>query len=246
MRWSYEARIARAKDLAEVYLTAASLLSFYRELAEFQKPVFDSAGSDVRSLVAHFPALLALVRATGPALLADHASEHLRDESAREQLLVACWQGDAPHDEGRFFARVLLQPYAERLAASAGEFSLTGSELLCPFCSARPGLAVLRGEGDGAKRSLMCSVCATEWQFRRVLCPGCGATDKDKLPVYVAEGFDHVRVEACDTCRTYIKAVDLSQNGHAVPVVDEIATVALNIWAEEQDYAKLEPNLLGM
>jgi formate dehydrogenase maturation protein FdhE len=31
-----------------------------------------------------------------------------------------------------------------------------------------------------------------------------------------------------------------------VPVVDEIATVALNIWAEEHGYAKLEANLLGM
>jgi formate dehydrogenase maturation protein FdhE len=28
--------------------------------------------------------------------------------------------------------------------------------------------------------------------------------------------------------------------------VDEIATVALNIWAEEHGYSKLEPNLLGM
>jgi len=40
--------------------------------------------------------------------------------------------------------------------------------------------------------------------------------------------------------------VDLTKNGHAVPVVDEIATVALNIWAEEHGYSKLEPNLLGM
>ena len=29
-------------------------------------------------------------------------------------------------------------------------------------------------------------------------------------------------------------------------MVDEIATVALNIWAEEHDYVKLETNLLGM
>jgi formate dehydrogenase maturation protein FdhE len=45
---------------------------------------------------------------------------------------------------------------------------------------------------------------------------------------------------------SYTKSLDLTKNGHAVPVVDELATVALNIWAEEHDYAKLEPNLLGM
>jgi FdhE protein len=55
-----------------------------------------------------------------------------------------------------------------------------------------------------------------------------------------------VRVEACDTCKTYIKAVDLTKYGLAEPVVDEIVTVPLNIWAEEHGYVKLAPNLLGM
>jgi len=247
MRSSFDARIARAKDLAEIYPTAASLLSFYRELAQFQQPIFEHAESDVRSLTPYFPALLDLVRQKGPAPLARFGEEHFLNVAAREQLLVACWQGEAPHDEGRFYARVLLQPYAEHLACAAGNLPAgSGSESVCPFCTARPAVAVLRGEGDGAKRSLMCSVCATEWEYRRVICPGCGEENKDKLPIYIAAGFEHVRVDACDTCRTYIKSVDLTKNGHAIPVVDEIATVALNIWAEEHDYAKLEPNLLGM
>ena len=55
-----------------------------------------------------------------------------------------------------------------------------------------------------------------------------------------------IRVEGCDTCKSYIKSVDLTRNGHAVPTVDELATVALNIWADEHGYVKLETNLLGM
>jgi FdhE protein len=105
---------------------------------------------------------------------------------------------------------------------------------------------VLRREGDGAKRSLVCSLCATEWEFRRVLCPNCGEENKDKLPVYIAADFEHVRVEACDTCRTYLKSVDLTKAGRAVPVVDELATVPLNVWAEEHGYTKANPNILGM
>jgi FdhE protein len=107
-------------------------------------------------------------------------------------------------------------------------------------------LAVLRGEGDGAKRSLICSLCSTEWLYRRVVCPNCGEENKDQLPVYIAEQTDYVRVDACDTCKCYLKSVDLTKDGHAVPLVDEIATVALNIWAEEHGYVKLETNLLGM
>jgi FdhE protein len=66
------------------------------------------------------------------------------------------------------------------------------------------------------------------------------------LPVYAAAQIDYVRVEACDTCHTYLKSVDLTKDGFAVPGVDEIATVALNLWAEEHGYTKIETNVLGM
>ena len=51
--------------------------------------------------------------------------------------------------------------------------------------------------------------------------------------------FPHVCVEACDSCGRYIKAVDLTVDGRAVPLVDEIATLPLNIWAEEHGYSKI-------
>jgi FdhE protein len=79
-----------------------------------------------------------------------------------------------------------------------------------------------------------------------VLCWNCGEENKDKLPIYKTEQFDAIRVDACDTCRVYLKSVDLTKDGHAVPVVDEIAGVALDIWADENGYSKLEANLLGM
>ncbi len=64
--------------------------------------------------------------------------------------------------------------------------------------------------------------------------------------MYIAAEIDHIRLEACETCRTYLKSVDLTKDGFAVPDVDEIATVALNLWAEEQGYTKIETNVLGM
>jgi FdhE protein len=68
----------------------------------------------------------------------------------------------------------------------------------------------------------------------------------EKLAVYSAEEFSHVRVEACDTCRYYIKTVNLTKDGRAVPVVDELATIPLNLWATEHGYVKLQNNLLGI
>jgi len=151
----------------------------------------------------------------------------------------------APRDEVTwFFVRACLQPLAEehqlQLPADPNY-----SASICPVCFARPQLAVLRPEGEGASRSLLCSFCLREWQFRRVICPWCGEEDKDKLPHYSDASLAPVRVEACDTCHRYMKAVDLSVDGHAVPLVDEVAAAVLDVWATEHGYTKIAKNLMG-
>ena len=138
-----------------------------------------------------------------------------------------------------------LQPYAEYLA-SRGDVQAQRAGRTCPFCSSRPVAGVLHGEGDGAKRWLLCSLCSTEWPFRRVLCSGCGEENKDKLPIYTPRNSPPCAWMPATIATSYIKSVDLTKDGHAVPMVDEIATVALNIWAEEHEYSKLETNLLSM
>ena len=253
MTHSLDDRIARASQLVLRFPAAAGLLEFYIELARFQKPILESlrrdGETDVRSLARHLPALIKLARRKGTEQLASFGLQYLLEPAAQQNLLVSSWEGQAndpaANPAGRFFARVLLQPYAEHLAAR-GYVPPDGAGSACPFCNSRPVAGILRGEGEGAKRSLLCSLCSTEWPFRRVLCPNCGEENKDKLPIYTAQQVTWVRVDACDTCGAYLKSVDLTRDGHAVPVVDEIATVALNIWAEEHGYSKLEANLLGM
>ncbi len=230
-------RIQRAGELATAFPAAAEILAFYGEIARFQKSVYENLPSDapdpVAVLAPHWSPFLKLVERTAPEPLVAAARELGRDEAACGQILLSCWSGGDVPEDCTFFARALLQPYAERTRP-------------CPFCQAHPVAGVLRGEGEGASRSLLCLMCARERPFRRIVCPGCGESDKDKLPVYIAAEIDYVRVEACDTCRTYIKSIDLTKNGLAVPEVDEMATVALNLWAEEHGYTKLQANLLGM
>jgi FdhE protein len=165
-------------------------------------------------------------------------------------LLSQYWHGSVlPNDSPaeRFTVRAFLQPVAQYLAERADFDCGTDYALpLCPFCRRKPALGVLRPEGDGAKRSLVCSLCSSEWQYRRIVCPGCGETEVDKLPVFTAAAYDYVRVECCNSCMQFIKTVDLTKQGRATPVVDELAILPLTLWANEKGYTKLEPNLLGM
>jgi FdhE protein len=252
--FSWDRRIARTSELLQSQSSVTELLKFYQRLVRFQKTVYESvaasADHDASLLLPHFGALLALVKEAGSVDLKAAASR-LQQSSPedRMELLRAVWQHEVEsHElspESIFFANALLQPFAEYLAENNNSMA-ESSPPLCPFCGSRPQLAVLRPEGDGAKRFLLCSLCGTEWFFRRVLCPNCAEENKEHLPVFVAQEFDYVRVDACDTCHTYIKSIDLSKNGNAVPVVDELATVSLNLWAQEHNYKKAQPNLFGI
>jgi len=173
-------------------------------------------------------------------------SEQLRQLVARHgpPLLAEAARNHAEPAES-FIARVLRQ--AEAVGAAAQSQVTTGiTRNTCPFCGERPVAAVLRPEGEGGKRYLLCSLCLTEWEFRRMLCPNCGEENHEKLPVYTTKEFPHVRVEACDSCRQYLKAVDLTVDGLAVPEVDELAAIALDLWAAENGYTKVGANLFEL
>jgi formate dehydrogenase maturation protein FdhE len=57
--------------------------------------------------------------------------------------------------------------------------------------------------------------------------------------------FPHMRIEACDTCRKYLLTVDIATEPGAVPVVDEMAAVPLDLFARERGYTKIITNLMG-
>jgi len=143
-------------------------------------------------------------------------------------------------------AWIFLQPYAEYLAGQRRPVHPDETPSICPVCGAKPIVGVLRPEGDGAKKSLICMLCAHEWVFRRVYCPSCGEQREPQMAFYAAPEIAHVRVDVCDTCHTYLKSVDLTKTGLAIPVVDELATIPLDLWAREHGYEKLQINLLGI
>jgi FdhE protein len=201
-------------------------------------------------LLASFPEFLAVVEQHAPARLAEYARA-LRSarQDTRAALLNDFWNGTGNLDGTgvkEFPARAFLQPYAEFVRLRCGMQWDGHTHSSCPFCNRKPGLGVLRPLGDGGQRSLICSFCLAEWQFRRILCPACGEENHAKLPVYTAAELQHVRVECCDSCKSYLKTVDLTKNGLAEPVIDEIAAVPLDLWAQEHGYAKLQPNILQM
>jgi len=258
----WDKRIERAIDLAGRNTGAHEVLNFYRRILEFQRTVYEwaagravsnSAGTfrerlDVNAAMEQLPVLLSLVQQNGPSKLAKEAADFSREPSRQCRQALSIFLESEHADDTQpysFFARVLFQPLAEYLAVASAAGLAGFAGMVCPVCGAKPQVAVLRPEGDGGKRFLVCSFCATEWEFRRVLCPHCGEEEHTKLPRYTAEGVLAVRVEACETCRHYLKSVDMTVDGLAVPLVDEVATASLDVWAVESGFQKISRNPMG-
>jgi len=271
----WQRRIQRANDLIAKHAFASEILGFYIYVAGFQETlyrqiersagvppasqIFPSARQrdagltlagefDAAPLLANFSTFLTLIEAKAPAHFAQIARD-LKNSTADSwsELLTHSWSSTAellaPQE---FLAQAFLQPCAEFVRSSTVLQLESYTLAQCPLCQRRPAAGILRQQGDGGRRNLLCGFCLTEWEYRRVVCPGCEEKDHAKLPVYTAESFPHIRVECCDSCRTYLKSIDLTKNGLADPVVDELAFVPLDLWAQERGYAKLRANLLGM
>lgn len=242
-------RIQRADELAAAHPFAAEILRFYARVANSQKGLYcylqELPAPSLEALAPKFAEFLPEIEAAAPEPIAQSASEWKTRNA--HGLLESHWQSVSPDGSPEaLLALLVLQPYAEHLAERSNGVAANGESRICPFCFRKPVVGVLRPEGDGGKRSLICSMCATEWPFGRILCPACGEENVEKLAIYTSDQFAHVRVEACDSCGCYIKTVDLTKNGRAVPIVDELATIPLNLWAEEHHYVKVQPNLLGI
>lgn len=267
-RWGR--RIARAEELVRDMPAAAQLLEFYAELARAQRDLLSDTspwsassarppvrGRSVLDLIVPdrvadaMPGVLACVARRGPPALRQRAGE-LRDAGTQQHARIVrafcAARGRVANEltpSDAFFAHAAVQPFAEALAAAPNpEKGSQDVPAACPACGADPLVGVLRDAGQGARRSLLCAVCFTEWAYRRVLCAACGEDRFDALPVYTAVGPSHVRVDACDSCGAYLKSVDLTKEGRAVPEVDDLATAALDLWAAERGYHRLVPNLL--
>jgi formate dehydrogenase maturation protein FdhE len=108
------------------------------------------------------------------------------------------------------------------------------------------------------RRYLSCARCSGAWPYASNSCACCGETGgaqrtvfterRDKPAIGRADNsamFPHVRIEACDRCSRYLIDVDMGVDPRAVPEVDELAALPLDLFATERGLEKITPNLMG-
>ena len=253
---SYADRRRRAAELAERYDFAREPLALYGAVAEAQERAFERAGVDSPS-VEDLPAYV--VRSALPDVMSavmTAGTEPLREavllrfhEGDLERVVTSWLRGEAQNGMDVFLARAATAPVLEALPNVARALPIAGEERFCPACGGPPQVSVFVDSGEAlvtGQRRLVCARCANEWVYPRMTCVACGETESNKLVVLAdPQQLPHLRIDACERCKRYIVSVDARLEGHAVPVVDEIAAIPLDIAAAERGFTKVTPNLMG-
>lgn len=268
----WPARRRRAEELCQRYPFAEEQLRLYSALTEVWEEACAAPPSPGR-LVSHarekvLPRVLEATVAVGPELLAQGALARFH-EADLDELLGRWLRGAEQAPIDRYLARASLDPLLEALGPSAAPVcSGPGGERNCPTCGGPPQVGWYAASGESlvsGRRQLLCARCGTSWPFARLGCPACGETEGRHLPVFgEARGHEgelvvrglaaedpsvllpHLRVDACDSCRSFLVGVDLGRDVRAVPAVDELAALPLVLFANERGYHKLVPNLMGL
>lgn len=256
----------RASTLRERHDFAAEPLTLYLALLDVWEDAWAAAREEQPADLAGWatervlPRVVAVTAESGPAPLASAMKQAFGTASARA-LLAAYLAGEELVPVERYLARAALRGSLEALdpgAACAADPSPRG-ERRCPHCGGPPQLSVRSATGDrlvSGQRSLLCARCARTWRFSGSTCVYCGqsggtvfaeAHDGPRVgrPDAGDAVFPHVRIEACRGCERYLVDVDLGRDPRAVPEVDELAALPLDLYAAEHGYTKITPNLMG-
>jgi len=251
-------RRRRARQLLDRHGFAAQLLRLYGALLDVQERAFlatldDAPSPSTLSLYVARQAMKDVAEATvavGPAALAAGVQERLAvcDPAA----FVAAWlAGESQPPVEQYLARAASAPVLEALGPGAGDACRhPGGDTGCPRCGGLPQVSYLSESPEAlvsGPRMLQCCRCAESWVHPRMTCVGCGEQTTAKLPIFAdAERFPHLRADGCESCRRYIITVDLRKDAEAVPVVDELIALPLDLYVQERGFAKITPNLMAI
>lgn len=219
------------------------------------------------------PGVIEVSAACGPQAMVAAVLERFHEFDAAET--VTMWlRGDELSAVDRYLARASAGPVLEALGTRNAATNTGSTDArCCPVCGGLPQLSYFASSPEDlvtAHRYLVCARCAAAWAYPRLTCAACGETDTSKLDVYGEVGttqaelsgnvvkpgaarpaspgsarFPHLRIDGCRTCSHYLLTIDLDRDPKAVPLVDEIAAIPLDLYAKERGFTKLVPNLMG-
>jgi formate dehydrogenase maturation protein FdhE len=219
----------------------ASRVRAGRRMIEFDEIAFE--WSDARRLVRDAAELLNRFELVDQSDLVSMTSL-VRDATALPVMLRAWYDRPIAHKDAEEpvslspgaaqVCLVAMRPYLARcaMAVQTSLEHLVGPSPTCPVCAGEPDFTVWSAKG----RVLVCSRCAGRWPYPDERCAFCGETEAAARRSFASQSRTY-RVEACNTCRRYLKGYDERRAARpAIVSVDAIATLPLDAAAIQMGF----------
>ena len=221
------------------------------------------------------PRVVQATEAAGPEPLAKAARDLVEAGGLEESLVAWLSGAELPPVERYLARASLQAPLialGEDAGAACAEDPSPRDDWRCPRCGGVPQVSFRSDAADplvSGRRHLLCARCGHTWVYSSSSCPSCGETsgsqrtvytehrdrpvvgrgDDDRGAIRAAEAgdptFPHLSIDACTSCQRYVIDVDLGRESRAVPEVDEMAALPLDLYATEHGLRKITPNLMG-
>ncbi|MDR0476332.1 MAG: formate dehydrogenase accessory protein FdhE [Desulfobulbaceae bacterium] len=188
--------------------------------------------------------------------------------AALDDLLASCADKLAANRAANLTKKIAAIDEAAVLALLAGDITLTGTdgapflwaalslywaqwararplavrELvgaardLCPLCGAAPVAAVVAAHPHDGLRYLRCSLCESDWRLVRAQCSACGQSGK--LRYWSVDEEKGIHSESCGDCMSHLKILEQNNNPGLEPLADDLASLSLDAFMEEQGFAR--------
>jgi hypothetical protein len=268
-------RRRRAEVLCDRYAFAAEVLTLYLALVDVWEEAWRAAREEPPdagelaewAAVRVLPRIVEATTKAGPEPLAA-ATQTFIEEGGTTEPLTAWLAGDELSPVQRYLARASLRAPLEALEAARSRDPSPREARRCPHCGGPPQLSFRAHSDDGlvtGHRQLLCARCWASWSYAASACASCGETAGSRRTVYAerregpvvgrgdaggseqagAPMFPHLRIEGCESCTRYLIDIDLGRDARAVPEVDELAALPLDLYASERGLTKITANLMG-
>lgn len=246
-----EYAIERIEVLKGKYPEALELLNFYARVLEYQREVYESLEGkepNWKKNMKWFYKLMDLSKKYGTPQISERVEElRLIERGKLGDIIDRFLKERTAEDVDRFLFISFLNPFYERMAESMDVDKHNWLKTKCPVCGFRPHVSYIADREDvEGGRFLICVLCGADWLYNRNRCVNCGNEEDDKIDYYHLSENRAVQLQACQKCGHYIKLIDLRVDGLAVPQVDDVATLVLDLWAKEKGFIRLEKNLFGL
>ena len=262
-----------AREILDFYGSLLAVQERAHEEASSARPTSDDLVAYIAEMVV--PAVVDVTIAAGPLKLRDAVARRFEATDPREFVAAWIGgeeQGMVDRYLARASLAPVLEALGPEAAASCIGVH---DKRHCPTCGGPPQLsyfAIPSEDLAAGGRFLVCARCQNSWGYARMTCPGCGETSSSRLPIFSEEGtasgergsvvrglegklgdrgavattvFPHIRIEGCESCQSYLLNIDLAADPAAVPEVDELAALPLDLYARELGFTKIIPNLMG-